>query len=711
MKSKSVNAALIGIALSAGVNAQPEVSEEVTVIGNRLDTPVMSPARQITPITREDIELQLNASGSLAEIIAREAPGMGQPSQTFTNYAQSLRGRDMLVLIDGVPMNTNRGVSRDLFNIHARNVEKVDVVRGGNAIYGSGATGGVIFITTRHPTVDHEKETGVFLGAPTDYDSDGLSYGVHQGFFGTAESLDYAVNLVYEKAGANFDANGDRIAPEPSQGDMFDADIWSLSTKLGRNFGDGRRLQLTVLHHDADQDTDYASDPSVTAEPLRSVRARAVEGLELEKQNTAENTVVSVDYFDNDVAGSDLHAQVFHRDYLTRFYPFDAREFATWRHLVQTQLEATVSGGRLTLTTPLAADTELVWGLDVQRDESEMPVLTYDGDVFDQSGGLVFRRTGKKTFMPPITHDSRAAFAQLHHRFNRQWAFDGGLRYETTDMSFDDFVTLPQTLEPDPAVTRGGAVDYDATLVNASLVFTPGGPHEWYVAYNQGFELPDVGLQVRNATSDFDINSSQLEAIETDNVEIGWRGDWDTVRASLALYRSTSDLGRVQTENFGLTLSRNEEEITGVEATLDVQVSDAWSTGATLSRVDGEEKPGGADTFVDMNGFRIPPLKITAYAQYRAADWLHRVQALYSDEEDYRLNGMEGFGRRTVDSYTTVDWLSRRNLGDAGLELGVENLLNEDYFPVYGQLLRSSSNTSHVPARGRTLHVAYRAQW
>lgn len=711
VKSKTVKVTLAWLLSCIGICVQAQDTEEIEVTGNRLDTSLMSPAHQVTAITGEDIQLQLNAGGSLAEIIAREVPGMGQPSQSFTNYAQSLRGRDILVLIDGVPMNTNRGVNRDLFNVHAENVEKIEVVRGGNAIYGSGATGGVIFITTRQATTDHRRETGFSLSAPTDYEADGSSYRFRQGFLGTSEGFDYALNLVAESRGGSFDAEGNRIAPEASQGDMFDAELWSLNAKLGRNFGADQRLQFTALYHDADQDTDYASDPSVTSEPLRSVRAQSIEGLEMENQNTVENRVASIDYFNRNIAGSRLHAQVFHRDYLTRFYPFDSRTRSNNRHLAQTELEATVYGGRLTLTTPLSGNTELLWGSDLQRDESAMPVLTYDGNVYDQSGGLVFESTGRKTYMPAITHDSVAFFAQLHHRFNERWAFDGGLRHETIEMSFDDFVTLPQTLEADPAITRGGSVDYDASPFNASLVFTPGGHSEWYLAFNQGFELPDVGLQVRNATADFDIHSSQLEAIETDNLEIGWRGEWDTVRTSLALYRSSSDLGRVQTENFGLTLSRSEERISGVEATLDFQVDEPWSGGTTVSWARGREKANDASDFQDMNGFRIPPLKITAYGQYQAADQLHRLQLLYSDSDDFRLDGATGFGRRTVDSYTTLDWLSRWQLDLGSIELGIENLLNEDYFTVYGQLLRSSSNTSHIPARGRTLRMGYRIEW
>lgn len=716
MKVTSCIVMMLSIYLLGEARADSQLTEELVVTGNRLQTEVMSPARQITSIKQEDIKLQLGASASLGELIATLTPGMGQPSQTFTNYSQSLRGRDLLVLIDGVPMNTNRGVSRDLFNVHPESIERLDIVRGGNAIYGSGATGGVIFITTRQATVGHRNETSVSLSVPAaEYDADGLSYRIQQGLFGTANSFDYAFNLVYESVGAKFDANGDRIAPEPSQGDMFDADVWNVSAKLGRNLDNNSRIQLTLSYLDAQQDTEYASDISVLTEPLRSVRARSLKGLQLDEQNAAENTFVSVDYTHESILNSEFHAQLFYRDYLTRFYPFDARRFTNWRHLVQTELEAEVSGGRLTFKTPFSngesVETELQWGLDLLRDESQMPVLVYDGDVYDASNGLRFLQTDKKTFMPLITHDSQAAFAQLHHRFTPQWAFDGGIRYDQTKMSFSDFIPLPQTLENNPAVTRGGSLDYDAWLVNASLVYSPSGHHEWYLAFNQGFELPDVGLQVRNANASFDINSSDLEAIKTDNYELGWRGNWTVISASVAIYNSTSDQGRVQTENFGLTLARNEERINGIEVTFDAS-SEIWAGGATLTLTEGEEKAATATEYRDMHGFRIPPLKATAYLEHGvSSSWLNRVQVLYSGSEDYRINGVESFGRREVDSYTSLDWISRWQLQNSSVEIGIENLLNEDYFPVYGQLLRSSRNTSHIPARGRTLRVGYRLHW
>jgi iron complex outermembrane receptor protein len=45
------------------------------------------------------------------------------------------------------------------------------------------------------------------------------------------------------------------------------------------------------------------------------------------------------------------------------------------------------------------------------------------------------------------------------------------------------------------------------------------------------------------------------------------------------------------------------------------------------------------------------------------------------------------------------------------VSLGVENLLNRNYFPLYSQLLRNNNNTSRLPAAGTVLRVSYAHTW
>lgn len=78
-------------------------------------------------------------------------------------------------------------------------------------------------------------------------------------------------------------------------------------------------MQLALSHYDARQDTDYATDPRVAKLPPGSVPANAIKGLELDEQNRIRNTLANLEYENLDILGSRLSAQLYYRDYFTRF--------------------------------------------------------------------------------------------------------------------------------------------------------------------------------------------------------------------------------------------------------------------------------------------------------------------------------------------------------------------------------------------------------
>src|SRR5256885_12049411 len=81
-----------------------------------------------------------------------------------------------------------------------------------------------------------------------------------------------------------------------------------------------------------------------------------------------------------------------------------------------------------------------------------------------------------------------------------------------------------------------------------------------------------------------------------------------------------------------------------------------------------------------------------------------RLQATSYAAKDYRLDGKTGFGRYDSRGYTTVDLISQWKIDPKNrVSLGVENLFNRQYFPLYSQLLRSNNNTSRLPAAGTVL--------
>jgi iron complex outermembrane receptor protein len=709
-------------AAPASLDAAPATSAAtalpaVTVTG-RTQSSVMAPTRQVTTLEREELDTLRQGSDSLATLLSKAVPGMADSSHTITDYGQTLRGREMLIMVDGIPLNTNRSSSRNLANVNPADIEQIEVLRGSSAIYGSGAAGGIVSIRTRQPSGETRAET-TFTGiTPLSHLSGaGLGGEVQHYLSGANDTIDYAVSLGARHVGGSFDARGDRIAPEPSQGDLFDSSIYSASAKIGWKLAPEQRLQFSVNRYDARQDTDYASDPSVGRLPASSTAARPLKGLQLAEQNRVANTLLGLDYENRNILGSTLAAQFYYRDFYTRFAPFDARAVPVrGANVDQSMQNSRVFGGRLTVKTPLGQDkkTQLTWGADFNHERTDMPIDVFDPALYDASGGLVFRKTGRLIYMPEVTTRSLGAFAQLQHRISEQWSLEGGLRYDRASGSFDRFVPLSQSRVADPGTVAGGTVDYSAWTYNAGAVFSPAKGHELYASYSQGFELPDIGLQVRNATPSFTIGNSNLQAIKTDTVELGWRGRIAGAMANLSAFQSQSDLGAVQSFNNGLTLARTKERVHGVEGGVDYFSSDdRWGLGGTATWMKGRELPQGASSYQDMTGYRIPPLKLTAYVEYRPdARWSHRLQATSYASKDYRLAGASSFGHRDTQGYTTLDLVSRWKLdGRNTVVLGIENLLNRHYFPLYSQLLRNSNNTSRLPAAGAVLKVSYSHRW
>lgn len=705
---------------AAAASAQPGAVTQLSTITvtARTQSDLIAPTQQIATIDREQLDTLRAGSDSIATVLSKVLPGMADSSHTITDYGQTLRGRNMLILVDGIPLNTNRDSSRNLASINPADIEQIEVLRGSSAIYGSGAAGGIVSVRTRQYDGEPRAETTVSATAPLSrLRAAGLGGEVQHYFSGGNDKFDYSLSLGARHVGGSYDARGNRLAPEPSQGDLFDSNIYNMSGKLGFRIDENQRIQLSVSHYDAKQNTDYASDPSVASKPPGTTSARSIRGLELDEQNRVKNTLVSLDYQNRDIAGSTLAAQVYYRDFFARFAPFDARAVSVrGGNVDQVMQNSTTFGGRLTIKTPLTADknTQLMWGVDFNEERSDMPLDVFDPREYDASGGLRFRKIGSLTYMPSITTRSVGVFAQLEHRFNEHWSVQGGARYDHASVRFDDFTPLSQSRVTNPGQVSGGTVNYGSWSYNAGVVYSPVKGQEIYASFSQGFELPDVGIQVRNATPSFNFDASNLKPVKTDTFELGWRGKFSNVAANLAVFQSRSDLGALQSFNNGLMLLRTKERIYGIEGGLDYYSdNDQWAMGGTFTWMKGEEKPEASDSYQNMTGYRIPPLKLTAYVEYTpSSKWSHRIQATHFASKDYRLDDKTSFGRWETSGYTTVDVVSRWTINDKNkITFGIQNLLNRHYYPLYSQLMRNSNNTSRLPAAGAVLNVSYTHRW
>ena len=147
---------------------------------------------------------------------------------------------------------------------------------------------------------------------------------------------------------------------------------------------------------------------------------------------------------------------------------------------------------------------------------------------------------------------------------------------------------------------------------------TPVAGQDVFATFSQGFQLPDVGLQLRNATIGFGIGNSSLQPVRIDSYEIGWRGRFGAARTTVSAFRTTSELGDVQSLNNGLVLVRTAERIRGVEGSLDVGApQDRIRAGATATWITGRERP--ANAAASSSSFRRPRSRIRSTAVGRAS--------------------------------------------------------------------------------------------
>ena len=121
----------------AGSTAEPELAvQRVTASAAPAIRSELAQTTQI--IESQELLQQVNGGKSLAEALGQLVPGVDLGGQSRSNFGQNLRGRTMLVMLDGVSLNSSRGTARQLDAIDPFNIERIEVLSGASALYGGG---------------------------------------------------------------------------------------------------------------------------------------------------------------------------------------------------------------------------------------------------------------------------------------------------------------------------------------------------------------------------------------------------------------------------------------------------------------------------------------------------------------------------------------------------------------------------------------------
>jgi iron complex outermembrane receptor protein len=703
---------------SYALNEEEESEEEeVVVTATRTEEGVQNVPRSVTVVTREQIQAQSNVNRDLTSILGTLVPGLGASSEAQQSFTQTLRGRPPLVLIDGVPISSNIDNHTSVANlrrIDIASIDRVEVVRGPSAIYGDGAAGGVINIITRRAGQNQIVSTAE-IGVRSVGNLRSGSFGnlLQYGFSGQQGNVDFAASITRDSFGTPFDAEGDR--PPIFADSEANSTSVNLFGKLGVQLDPQQRFQITANYFNDAQSQNGDYDLTVGAIPgIQKARFldRPVEFID-SSDPFNRGTLFQFDYRHDRVLNSKLQAQVYYRETKTAASLFDNRVFDVDSPLVLGRSVVTSErfGGRLQLETPLASNLSLLWGADYSSEDSEGNYDVFDVDEFDSSGGRRARRIGSAIRIAPFTIKNLGFFSQLQWDVSEKLSLSGGVRYDNFNVSVVDNWIDGET----GFAAQGGDKTLSDVVFNAGIVYKLTPQVSLFTNFAQGFSLPNLSRILQQPAAGFnfaeDVTLSAPQKV--DSYELGIRGRWRNVQASLAGFYSYSSLGTtVEFTDIGdeFRVIRSPQRNYGVELAVDWQPSDRWKLGGTLTWSEGEREDPETQEFLAITGYEVSPLKLSAYLENETLPgWNNRLQAVYIGRRNRAFNaGIDPVG---IESYLVVDLISSLKLGNGTLSLGVKNLLNNQYLNIGNQLSAGFDDSFGAASRGRVYTLTYRWSW
>ena len=674
--------------------------EEVIVTAGRSRETLDEVPSSVAIINEQRLQSLAQTSNIVSDVL-NEVPGFALSTNTQSNRGQTLRGRNVLVLIDGIPQSTPlRNGSRDINTIDPNVIERIEIIKGATAIYGNGADGGIINYITKTPTskkfeaVTELNSTGALTGL-----QHSVGTGISQQFSGNQGKFSYVLSGQYQQSGIFRDADGDIISPNQGLGET---EIYNLFGKAKYRLDAKNRVELMYNFFGNSQDTEYVGINGVYGE----TKAIGVIGENIgEDIGTRFNHNAQLTYESTDIIGkTDINVNLYLQDFETvfGFSPFFSNP-ETGFEGGQSRILSSKKGLRFNVLSPWEIDdtssVNFLYGIDLLNDVTEQSLV--DG----------------RSWVPETDMTNFAPFLQLNSTMG-ELVVKAGIRFENIGIDIPDYTTIfifpngGDTSTGNVAV-EGGELDYNATTFNIGVRYNKYEQFKPFASFSQSFSLADLGRTLRTATEST-VSQISSEAIIANNYELGFNSRFGKVNFSAAGFLSTSDLGSTFREVNGIfEISRQPERIYGLEAVADVFLTNAFTTGGSLAYTEGKlDNDDDFGTF--LGGDRIPPLKATAYLSYReAGKWNARLAAIYNGNRnrfDPDDEGIFSFGTGPVVDFLLVNLTGNYIvLPNASIGLGIENLLNTNYFTPLAQW--SGRGDTYLKGNGARFNLSIKLRY
>ena len=668
--------------------------DEVVISAGRTSEKISEIPTSITIVGTKELEKLGTTTTNINDILEFSVPGLASSTGTYSNWGQTLRGRQLLVMVDGIPQSTPlRNAKVGLKSINPNDIAKVEVIKGATAIYGNGGDGGIVNYITKQPN-KYKKisgKTNLWQTANLAETKDALGWGVYQSISGNLNDFSYYASGSFEQTGNKYDANGDVLLPTYG---LDNTKIYSGLLKLGYQLNDNQKLSLLVNHYQTRQKSpfvptlgsisvlneqgDYIITPGTGILPTASNPL-----LGSPTGVTTTNSQLKYQLTDLFNGTTSLDTDLFYQKSKNIFF-YSPRFVGGGQSVVNSEKIGVRPNFHTILNTSSTLNMSFTYGIDILKDKTNQGLL--DG----------------RLWVPNLDLFSYAPYLQAKLKFNRNWVFKTGLRYDAMKLNIENFTTLPYSSKADgnftaPVDVTGGKLDFKSTSINLGLRYIKNDEFIPYVSYSQGFSLPDLGRTLRTAIAN-NVNDLDIQAIKTNNYEFGFLSKFKHVRFEAVGFYSTS--------NFGLGLifnnttnrfeqSKNPQKIFGAEVSTDFTfLEDKLQFGGSYSFVEGlkhtTENPSDLSY---IGGDVISPPKTTAYINVQPIKNLTSSLRLIYTGNRNRFNTKENAGVYSynyrevpVKGYTMLNFSSTYAIKpNVKLSIALNNLLNKFYLPARAQ--------------------------
>lgn len=687
--------AVLATSVATNLHAQEARKlDTVVVVGARVPTEISQIPAAVWVVEEEELQAQIAAGADLKTALGRLVPGFDLAPEGRTNFGQNLRGRDALVLIDGVSLNNTRGISRQFDSIDPFNIERVEVLSGASSLYGGGATGGIINIITRKGEasgLQGRSEARVTSGFNRSDDGDTR---LAQSVSGGSERVQGYLGAALQDNGRWFDAQGSEIFPDLAQTDLQDNRSLDLLGNLSFTPDADQTIQLGAQLYRSGYEGDRGVYfPNLAAATPNLNQAEIRDGFRSDREPATDRKMLTLQYHHARLFGQSFYLQGFYRQEEASFQGFPYRVTGGYEFRASQQ-NTELSGMKALFDAKLSKTLGLTYGVDVDREGFDADQTHFSRPTTNASGGLVQQEARVGPRYPSFDVSSIAAYGQGNWQATPGLKFTGGVRRQQTQVEVAEFNGIP-----------GGANDYAWTLGNLSALYDYRNGHQNWLRYSQGVDVPDPAKYYGRAG--VTVAANPLSAIATDQVELGWRfGDrrWTT---QAALYYAWSDKAlEFNSADLSIDVIAQRKRDYGLELASALRFNNGVEVGGSLHQVRSEQKNDAGEW--ERRDARYASLSsATAFAGWRAGPRAARLQASHAFD-------LKDDGNRKIDGYTTVDTVLSQQTRIGRFAFGVQNLLNKRYSTVWGQRAAMFYSPTYGPAylynyqgRGRTYSLTW----